>query len=62
MFWPKKRNIVSLNSYIGNIPLKFLCTPSRSIPDNGQNVIDIYIISGWVQRVRSLKSLMVHDQ
>jgi hypothetical protein len=23
---------------------------------------DIYIISGWVQRVRSLKSFMVHDQ
>jgi hypothetical protein len=23
---------------------------------------DIDIISGWVQRVRSLKSLMIHDQ
>jgi len=32
--------------------------------DDGQNgkKEDIDIISGWVQRVRSIKSLMVYDQ
>jgi hypothetical protein len=35
---PKSLNIVSLNPLTGNITLEYLRTPSRIMPDNGQNV------------------------